>query len=123
MGEKRADAVELAGELAAEELLEPLGDTDDFVGVDALPVGRVEQVLGGGVAGGPRSEGAAADAADGGVEDGHTGLDGCVGVGVAGVACVVQGQAGGSAQVVRAGSSFVTWPGTPTPMVPAEMIG
>ena len=64
-------------------------------GREASAFQHIDQVLGGDVAGRTGREGAAADAAGGGVEDVDPGLDPGVGVGQAGVAGVVEMQAQG----------------------------
>ena len=87
-------AVDAAGELAAEQLVEPGGDLDQRVEVDAgldpLALEQVEDVLGGDVAGRARRERAAAEAADRGVEQGRAGLHGRPCAGDARVARVVE---------------------------------
>ena len=80
-------------------------DLDQRVEVDAglhaLAVEQVDEVLGGDVAGRARRERAAAEAADGGVEDRRAVLEAGERVGVAGVARVVQVQADGLAGLQR----------------------
>ena len=70
---ERAGAVQVALEPAPEQLLEPLGDGDQRVevdtGLDPLALEEIDEILGGDVSGRLRREGAAAEAADGGVQD------------------------------------------------------
>ena len=71
---ERAGTVDLTFELSAEYALEPVGDADQRLEVDArldsLAVQRVDEVLGRDVPGRARRERAAANAADRGVQDG-----------------------------------------------------
>src|ERR1700737_5012033 len=94
-----AGPVDLAFELPAEHALEPFGDADQPAKVDArldpLAVQQVDEILCRDVAGRPRGERAAADSADGRVEQGRARLDRRVGVGEAGIARVVQVRANG----------------------------
>ena len=93
------------GQLVAELAGQPLGDRDQRVevdaGLDALAVEQVDEVLGGDVAGRARRERAAAEAADGRVEDRRAVLEPGERVRVAGVARVVQVQADGRAGLQR----------------------
>src|SRR3712207_9133244 len=74
---ERPRAVDAAGQLAAQRALEPLRDADQRLEVDArldaLALEQVDEVLRGDVPRRARRERAAAEAADGRVEDGRAG--------------------------------------------------
>src|SRR3954465_11611015 len=91
-----------AGELPWQVSSENAGDPERCVderievdaGLDALALEQVDEVLGGDVPGRARSEGAAAEPADRGVQDGRAGLERGQGVRVAGVGGFVEVAAG-----------------------------
>src|SRR5918992_5400137 len=89
-------------------------------GVQAHPLQQEHQVVGGDVAGRPRGERAAADAAGAGVQHPGPQLDGGDGVGEAGVAGVVEVEPQRRLRahgVPGPGHEVRTWDGTPAPMV------
>src|SRR5512132_2827306 len=104
--DRSSRAVDPAREVATQDAREPLGDADEAVevdsGVDPFATEQVDKILRGDVSRGARSEGAAAEAADRGLEDGRPGLEGREGVRDGRVAGVVEVDADGHAEALRA---------------------
>src|SRR4051794_31709243 len=91
-----AGLVELARQLPAEHAGQPFGDRDQCAEGDARlaaePMEEVDEILRRDVAGRRGCERTAAEPADRGVEEGCARLDSGIGIGIAGVARVVEMQ-------------------------------